>query len=88
MRASSASSSSRAAVLAAVALSGTLLPLNSTMLAVALPDIASGTGGGVAAASWLVTSYVVAMVVLAAFALVCLAAATRLPKQPAATTIV
>jgi len=68
MRASSASSSSRAAVLAAVALSGTLLPLNSTMLAVALPDIASGTGGGVAAASWLVTSYVVAMAALGPFA--------------------
>ncbi len=45
-------------------LSGTLLPLNSTMLAVALPDIASGTGGGVAASSWLATSYVVAMATL------------------------
>ena len=66
MRASSASSDK--AVLAAVALSGTLLPLNSTMLAVALPDIASGTGGGVAAASWLVTSYVVAMATLGPFA--------------------
>ncbi|HWC25567.1 MAG TPA: MFS transporter [Solirubrobacteraceae bacterium] len=51
-----------------MALGGTLLPLNSTMIAVALPDIASGTGGGVAAASWLVTSYVVAMAVLAPFA--------------------
>ena len=66
MRASSASSDK--AVLAAVALSGTLLPLNSTMLAVALPDIASGTGGGVAASSWLVTSYVVAMATLGPFA--------------------
>jgi multidrug resistance protein len=66
MRASSASSDR--AVLAAVALSGTLLPLNSTMLAVALPDIASGTGGGVAASSWLVTSYVVAMATLGPFA--------------------
>lgn len=66
MRASSASSEK--AVLAAVALSGTLLPLNSTMLAVALPDIASDTGGGVAAASWLVTSYVVAMATLGPFA--------------------
>lgn len=35
MRASSASSESERAVLAAVALSGTLLPLNSTMIAVA-----------------------------------------------------
>lgn len=66
MRASSASSDR--AVLAAVALSGTLLPLNSTMLAVALPDIASGVGGGVAASSWLVTSYVVAMAALGPFA--------------------
>ncbi|HEV2784964.1 MAG TPA: MFS transporter, partial [Solirubrobacteraceae bacterium] len=60
--------SSDRAVLAAVALSGTLLPLNSTMLAVALPDIASDTGGGVAASSWLVTSYVVAMATLGPFA--------------------
>jgi MFS family permease len=56
------------AVLAAVALSGTLLPLNSTMLAVALPDIASGLGSGVAASTWLVTAYVVAMAVLGPFA--------------------
>ena len=70
MRASSASSEPgpATAVLAAVALSGTLLPLNSTMLAVALPDIASGTGGGIAASSWLVTSYVVAMATLGPFA--------------------
>jgi MFS family permease len=62
------SASSERSVLAAVALSGTLLPLNSTMLAVALPDIASGTGGGVAATSWLVTAYVVAMATLGPFA--------------------
>ncbi len=70
MRASFASSEPGpdATVLAAVALSATLLPLNSTMLAVALPDIASGTGGGVAASSWLVTSYVVAMATLGPFA--------------------
>src|SRR5215213_9442983 len=66
MRASSASSDR--AVLAAVALGGTLLPLNSTMIAVALPDIASDTGGGVAASSWLVTAYVVAMATLGPFA--------------------
>jgi MFS family permease len=66
MRASSASSDR--AVLAAVALSATLLPLNSTMLAVALPDIASGTGGGVDASSWLVTAYVIAMATLGPFA--------------------
>ena len=66
MRASSGSSDR--AVLAAVALGGTLLPLNSTMLAVALPDIASDTGGGVAATSWLVTASVVAMATLGPFA--------------------
>ncbi|HTN25832.1 MAG TPA: MFS transporter [Solirubrobacteraceae bacterium] len=49
-------------------MSGTLLPLNSTMLAVALPDIASGVGGGVAASTWLVTAYVVAMATLGPFA--------------------
>ncbi|HEX8154569.1 MAG TPA: MFS transporter, partial [Thermoanaerobaculia bacterium] len=68
MRASSASSKSDRAVLAAVALSATLLPLNSTMLAVALPDIASDTGGSVAASTWLVTAYVVAMAALGPFA--------------------
>jgi MFS family permease len=69
MRASSASSEpSQRAVLAAVALSAALLPLNSTMLAVALPDIASDTGGGVAASTWLVTAYVVAMATLGPFA--------------------
>ena len=62
------SASSDRAVLAAVALSGTLLPLNSTMLAVALPEIASGTGGGVAASTWLVTAYVIAMATLGPFA--------------------
>jgi predicted MFS family arabinose efflux permease len=65
-RASSASSDR--AVLTAVALGGALLPLNSTMLAVALPDIASGLGSGVAATTWLVTAYVVAMAVLGPFA--------------------
>ena len=64
-RASSASSRS---LLAAVALSGTLLPLNSTMLAVALPDIADGVGGGVAASTWLVTTYVLVMAALGPFA--------------------
>ncbi len=77
MRASSASSSASAAVrparpgrtvIAAVGLAAMLLPLNSTMLAVALPDIASDTGGGVAASSWLVTAYVVAMAALGPFA--------------------
>lgn len=65
-RASSASSDR--AVIAAVGLGATLLPLNSTMLAVALPDIASDTGGGVAASSWLVTAYVVTMALLGPFA--------------------
>src|SRR4051794_41928374 len=56
------------AVVAAVALAVTLLPLNSTMLAVALPDIASDTGGGLAATSWLGTVYVVALAGLSPFA--------------------
>src|SRR6187401_1755449 len=59
---------SSGSLLAAVALSGTLLPLNSTMLAVALPDIADGVGGGVAASTWLVTMYVLVMAVLGPFA--------------------
>src|SRR3954467_7438630 len=64
--ASSASSDRR--VIAAVAAAVTLLPLNSTMLAVALPDIASDTGGGVAASSWLVTAPVVPVARLSPFA--------------------
>jgi MFS family permease len=62
------SASSDRAVIAAVGLAVMLLPLNTTMLAVALPDIASDTGGGVAASSWLVTGYVVALLVLGPFA--------------------
>src|SRR3954470_3947635 len=65
MPASSGSSDRR--VVAAVAVAVTLLPLNSTMLAVALPDIASDTGGGVAASSWLVTVYVVTSALLGPF---------------------
>jgi len=49
------------AVLATVALSGMLAPLNSTMLAVALPAIMLAYGASLASAGWLVTSYLVAM---------------------------
>ncbi|MGH2379023.1 MAG: MFS transporter, partial [Candidatus Limnocylindria bacterium] len=48
--------------LAAVAALGTLLlPLNSTMVVVALPTIASDLGGDVASAAWLLTAYLIAM---------------------------
>lgn len=51
-----------ATALAAVAAIGTLLlPLNSTMVVVALPTIASDLGGDVASAAWLLTAYLIAM---------------------------
>lgn len=49
------------AILATVALSGMLAPLNSTMIAVALPAIMLAYGASLASAGWLVTSYLVAM---------------------------
>ena len=52
------------AVLATVALTGMLAPLNSTMLAVALPAIMLAYGASLASAGWLVTSYLVAMAAL------------------------
>ena len=47
--------------LAAIASYTVLAPLNSTMIAVALPDIIDDLGIGVPTAAWLVTSYLVAM---------------------------
>jgi EmrB/QacA subfamily drug resistance transporter len=44
-----------------VALGAVLAPLNSTMIAVALPNIADDLGGGAAATGWLVTAYLIAM---------------------------
>ena len=44
-----------------VALGAVLAPLNSTMIAVALPGIADDLAADAAAASWLVTAYLIAM---------------------------
>ena len=49
------------AVLMAVALACVLVPLNSTMLAVGLPRVVDDLGVSLGAASWLVTSYLLAM---------------------------
>lgn len=49
------------AVLVTVALATMLAPLNSTMIAVALPQIADTFGASVASVSWLVLAYLVAM---------------------------
>jgi len=48
-------------LLAVVALGAVLAPLNSTMVAVALPSITTDLGAGVAATGWLVTAYLIAM---------------------------
>jgi EmrB/QacA subfamily drug resistance transporter len=49
------------AVLATVALAGLLVPLNSTMIAVALPRLASDLDASLAGVTWLVTAYLIAM---------------------------
>lgn len=48
-------------MLAAVALSAILAPLNSTMIAVAIPSIVEDFEATVASATWLVTAYLVVM---------------------------
>ena len=48
-------------VVATVALGTMLAPLNSTMIAVALPDVMDDFGVGVASAGWLITAYLAAM---------------------------
>lgn len=48
-------------MLAAVALSAILAPLNSTMIAVALPGIVDDFNASVTSATWLVTAYLVVM---------------------------
>lgn len=50
-------------LLLAIALGTTLAPINSTMIAVALPNIQSDLGVSVAQTAWLVTLYLVAMAV-------------------------
>jgi MFS family permease len=56
------------AVVATVALGAMLAPLNSTMIAVALPRIIDDFGSSVRAAGWLVTSYLIALAVVQPFA--------------------
>ena len=48
-------------VIIIVTLSTMLAPLNSTMIAVAMPDIMERFGVGIATAGWLVTAYLLAM---------------------------
>ena len=52
------------AVLVTVALAALLVPLNSTMIAVALPRLVDDLGTSLTSASWLVTSYLIAMAAL------------------------
>lgn len=54
-------------VLVTIALGGLLAPLNSTMLAVALPEIRSSLHVGHGAVAWLVGSYLIAMAVTQPF---------------------
>ena len=51
-------------ILLTVALGGMLVPLNSTMVAVALPRIVDDLDTSLAAVSWLVTAYLIAMATL------------------------
>jgi len=48
-------------ILLTVTLGIVLAPLNSTMIAVALPDVMKDFGVGIASAGWLVTAYLIAM---------------------------
>ena len=52
------------AVMVAVALGALLAPLNSTMIAVALPDIVDGFDSSIGTVGWLVTSYLLALAVV------------------------
>lgn len=52
------------ALIVLVALATTLAPLNSTMIAVALPGIAADFRIGVGASNWLVVTYLIAMAVV------------------------
>lgn len=52
---------SERALLLTAALAAMLLPLNSTMIAVAIPDIARDFGGDAGSATWLVGGYLIAM---------------------------
>ena len=52
------------AVLVAVALGSLLVPLNSTMIAVALPRLIDDLHTSLGAATWLVTAYLITMAAL------------------------
>lgn len=51
-------------LIGSIALGNALVPLNSTMIVVALPFIARETGIDLATASWLITTYLIAMAAL------------------------
>jgi MFS family permease len=51
-------------LIAAIALGNALVPLNSTMIVVALPAIARDGRADLASASWLITTYLIAMAAL------------------------
>lgn len=51
-------------LIGSIALGNALVPLNSTMLVVALPAIARDAGTDIAATSWLITTYLIAMAAL------------------------
>ncbi len=53
--------SSERLVVVTVSLGAMLAPLNSTMIAVALPGVMDDFGVGVASAGWLITAYLAAM---------------------------
>ena len=58
-----ARASSYTLLVVTVSLGGILAPLNSTMLAVALPDLRRDFGIGHAEIAWLVSAYLIAMAV-------------------------
>ena len=51
-------------LIGSIALGNALVPLNSTMIVVALPFIARESGTDLASASWLITTYLIAMAAL------------------------
>jgi MFS family permease len=57
-------STSSLKLIGSIALGNALVPLNSTMLVVALPAIARDAGADLGAASWLITTYLIAMAAL------------------------
>jgi len=64
VNAAPAAESSERAIIAFAALATTLMPLNSTMIAVALPDIVDDLGASLAASAWLISGYLIAQAAL------------------------